>query len=120
MPQFGWDAIDEMKAMMRGWETKSFRDIIVLHKRPTGKETGRLRYGWRRGICNYYLGYNPVYSVLSSINNFSRKPYVLFGLTLFAGYVYSYITNSEQINDKNLIKFIKKFQSQRIRSLHFS
>ena len=120
IPKFGWDGIDEMKAMMLGWETRSFRDIIILHLRPTGKETGLLRYGWRRGTLNYYMGYNPLYLILSCINNFSKKPYVLFGLTLFAGYVYSYITNSEQINDKNLIKFIKKFQSQRIRFLHFS
>ena len=119
IPKFGWDGIDEMKAMMLGWETKSFRDIIILHLRPTGKETGLLRYGWRRGTLNYYMGYNPLYLILSCINNFSKKPYVLFGLTLFAGYVYSYITNSEQINDKDLIKFIKKFQSQRIKSLHF-
>jgi glycosyltransferase involved in cell wall biosynthesis len=120
MPKFGWDGIDEMKAMMLGWETKSFKDIIVLHLRPTGKETGLLRYGWRRGKLNYFLGYNPLYSILSSINNFSKKPYVLFGLTLFTGYIYSYMTNSEQINDKKFIKFIKKFQSQRIKSLHFS
>jgi poly-beta-1,6-N-acetyl-D-glucosamine synthase len=118
MPKFGWDGIDEMKAMMLGWETKSFRDILVFHLRPTGKETGLLRYAWRRGVLNYFMGYNPLYLVLSSINNFSKKPYILFGITLLAGYIYSYITNSEQINDKNLIKFIKQFQSQRIKILH--
>jgi poly-beta-1,6-N-acetyl-D-glucosamine synthase len=118
-PKFGWDGIDEMKAMMLGWETKSFKDIIVYHLRPTGQETGLLRYAWRRGALNYYLGYNPVYLVLSSINNFSKKPYLLFGITLFAGYIYSFLTKSEQINDKKLIDFIKKFQKQRINLLHF-
>jgi glycosyltransferase involved in cell wall biosynthesis len=120
MPKFGWDGIDEMKAMMLGWETKSFKDIIIFHLRPTGKETGLLRYAWRRGVLNYYMGYNPLYLILSCINNFSKKPYFLFGITLFMGYFYSYITNSEQLNDKNLIKFIKKFQSQRINLLHIS
>jgi hypothetical protein len=63
------------------------------------------------------MGYNPVYVILSSINNFSKKPYLLFGLTLLAGYIYSFLTNAEQINDKKFILFIKKFQSQRIKIL---
>jgi hypothetical protein len=118
IPRFGWDGIDEVKAMMLGWETKSFRDIIVLHLRPTGKETGLLRYAWRRGTLNYYMGYNPVYLILSCINNFSKKPYLIFGLTLLVGYIYSFLTNGEQITDKKFILFIKKFQSQRIKFLH--
>ena len=119
VPKFGWDGIDEMKAMMLGWETKSFKNIIVNHLRPTGQETGLLRYAWRRGVLNYYLGYNPLYLILSSINNFSKKPYGLFGLTLFAGYIYSYLTKSEQMSDKKLIDFIKKFQKKRINSLQY-
>ena len=118
IPIFGWDGIDEMKAMMLGWQTRSFRDIIVLHLRPTGQETGLLKYAWRRGTLNYYMGYNPLYLILSCINNFTTKPYVLFGLTLFAGYIYSFLRNREQLDDKNLINFIKKFQIQRIKLLH--
>jgi poly-beta-1,6-N-acetyl-D-glucosamine synthase len=113
-PVFGWDGIDEMKAMMLGWETRSFKNITVLHLRATGQETGILKYAWRRGVLNYYLGYNPIYSILSCLNNFSKKPYIIFGLSLFAGYIYSVITQSEQIPDKNLINFIKKFQIKRI------
>jgi poly-beta-1,6-N-acetyl-D-glucosamine synthase len=115
MKRFGWDGIDEMKAMMLGWETKSFRDIIVFHLRPTGKETGLLRYAWRRGKLDHYMGYNPIYLILSCIKNFNKKPYLIFGLSLLAGYIYSYLTHSEQINDRKLILYIKKFQRQRIK-----
>jgi poly-beta-1,6-N-acetyl-D-glucosamine synthase len=118
LTRFGWDAIDEMKAMMLGWETKSFRELIVLHLRPTGIETGLLRYAWRRGTLNYYMGYNPVYVFLSCINNFGKKPYIIFGLALLTGYIYSFLTNGEQIEDKNFILFIKEFQSQRIKFYH--
>jgi glycosyltransferase involved in cell wall biosynthesis len=114
VPRHGWDGIDELKAMMLGWETRSIKDIIILHLRPSGKAIGLLSFAWIRGTTNYYMGYNPLYLMLCCINNFYKKPYVLFGLTLFAGYVYSYVTNSEQIDDKNLIIFIKKFQRQRI------
>ncbi|MDR3609516.1 MAG: glycosyltransferase family A protein [Ignavibacteriaceae bacterium] len=117
MPVFGWDGIDEMKAMMLGWETKSFKNITVLHLRATGQETGPLKYAWRRGVLNYYMGYNPLYLILSCLNNFSKRPYILFGLSLFAGYLYSVITQSDRINDENLINFIKKFQLNRINIL---
>lgn len=108
-----------MKAMRLGWQTKSFKNIQVFHLRPTGHETGRIRYAWRRGVLNYYLGYNPIYLILSSINNFSNKPYILFGLALFTGYFYSLLTNGEQLQDKDLIKFIRKFQIKRIGLLRF-
>jgi poly-beta-1,6-N-acetyl-D-glucosamine synthase len=120
MPIFGWDGIDEMKAMKLGWQTRSFRDIQIFHLRPTGQETGTIRYAWRRGVLNYYMGYNPIYLILSSLNNFRNKPYIIFGLTLFAGYFYSMLTNGEQLNDKDLIKFIKNFQIKRISLLRFS
>jgi poly-beta-1,6-N-acetyl-D-glucosamine synthase len=119
MPIFGWDGIDEMKAMKLGWQTRSFKNILIYHLRPTGQETGTLRYAWRRGVLNYYMGYNPIYLVLSSLNNFSNKPYILFGLTLLGGYLYSLLTNGEQMQDKDLIKFIKKFQIKRISLLRF-
>lgn len=118
--RFGWDGIDEMKAMMLGWETKSFRNIIIIHLRPTGQETGLIRYAWRRGVLNYYMGYNPIYLILSCINNFSKKPYILFGLSLLGGYIYSYVTNGEQISDRKLIRFIKNFQNKKIKSLNLS
>jgi poly-beta-1,6-N-acetyl-D-glucosamine synthase len=115
MPIFGWDGIDEIKAMMLGWETKSFKAITIVHLRPTGQETGVMRYAWRRGMLNYYLGYNPFYLVLSCVNNFKNKPFILFGLSLFAGYVYSYITHKDQITDKNFTSFLKQFQKQRLK-----
>ncbi len=117
MPKMGWDGIDEIKAMMFGWKTKSFKELLVLHHRPTGKETGMLRYAWRWGKSNYYMGYNPLFLMLSCIKRFTRKPYVLFGLTIYLGFIYSYITRKEQISDRNFIKFIRKFQSDRIKGL---
>jgi poly-beta-1,6-N-acetyl-D-glucosamine synthase len=117
LPKFGWDGIDEIKAMMLGWETQSFREIVVKHLRPTGQATGLLRYAWRRGDLDYYMGYNPIYLMMSCIKNFSKKPYFLFGFVMFSGYLFSYIKSSEQINDKNFIEFIKKFQKQRIKNI---
>jgi poly-beta-1,6-N-acetyl-D-glucosamine synthase len=49
----GWDTIDEVYAWSRGWKTRSFFDIQVIHRRPTGgvhqprhiyRERGRAEY----------------------------------------------------------------------------
>ena len=120
IPKMGWDGIDEIKAMMFGWKTKSFKNLNVIHHRPTGKETGMLRYAWRLGKSNYFMGYSPVFLFLSCIKRFARKPYILFGLTIYAGYISAFIKREEQIKDKNFKKFIRKFQSDRIKGLRLN
>ncbi|MBC8096235.1 MAG: glycosyltransferase family 2 protein, partial [Akkermansiaceae bacterium] len=36
----GWDGIDELKANMLGWQTRTFQPIRLIHHRPTGNADG--------------------------------------------------------------------------------
>ncbi|MGA2622482.1 MAG: glycosyltransferase family A protein [Bacteroidota bacterium] len=121
VPAMGWDGLDELKAMMLGWRTRSFRDLILVHLRPTGKETGLMRYAWKWGKSYYFMGYDPLFVFGSGVLKFARKPYVLFGCTIITGYVFSFFTGAKVIDDKDLVKFIRRFQRSRIfRSFHFN
>ena len=56
----GWDGIDELKAAVKGWRTKSFRHLAVRHHRPLGAREDRLgkwlgsgRHGPLHGISAF-------------------------------------------------------------------
>jgi len=47
-PAPGWDTIDEVKANMLGWQTRTFADLRILHHRRTGTAEGT----WRNFVKN--------------------------------------------------------------------
>jgi poly-beta-1,6-N-acetyl-D-glucosamine synthase len=62
----GWDTIDEVSAWSHGWETASFMDIRVIHRRPTGEgiEAGRIYR--ERGRAEYLTWSHPLFVVLKA------------------------------------------------------
>src|SRR5260370_32493773 len=55
----GWDTIDEVKANMLGWTSRSFTNLKVVHHRFTGRANG----GWQNAVKNVVWasisGYHP-------------------------------------------------------------
>ena len=84
----GWDTIDEVKARMLGWRTRSF-DVPggdVVHLRPTGSHDGMLRGFRRDGDGAYRYGAHPVHVLLGGVNRLRDRPYVLGGVHYVAGW----------------------------------
>ncbi|MFZ5519249.1 MAG: glycosyltransferase family 2 protein [Candidatus Zhuqueibacterota bacterium] len=114
IPVMGWDGLDEMKAQMLGWNTKSFKDLLILHLRHTGQATGKIRFAWLWGVSSHYMGYDPIFFLIRCMRNIKRRPYLLFSMTMVFGYLYSLVVRSKQVDDKNLILYIRKFQRRRL------
>lgn len=83
----GWDGIDEALARMRGYRTRSFRDIVARHHRAAGSAQGRIRGYLRLGRCMYLEGYPPAWIIARSVKVAVSSPRVLSGLAYCAGYV---------------------------------
>ena len=62
----GWDTIDEVYAWSRGWRTRSFSDIRVLHRRPTGQGLHASRIYRERGRAEYLTWSHPVFVLLKT------------------------------------------------------
>ena len=73
----GWDTIDEVKANMLGWETKSFSDLQILHLRYTGGAEGTWRDMVKNGRANYIAGYHPLFMLLKCTKRMFQKPFLL-------------------------------------------
>jgi hypothetical protein len=84
----GWDTIDEVRARMHGWRTRSFPmpsgDPLILRR--TGTYDGVLR-GFRRGGRNAYVyGAHPLHVLAGGVVRAGDRPRVLGGMSYLIGW----------------------------------
>lgn len=113
-PVLGWDGIDEMTAMMKGWEIRIL-PLEVIHHRLTGKEGGLLKTRIKNGKGFYIIGYHPFFLLLRTIYKVLEQPYVIGSILTLLSFIKCYFDkNINHIDNKELIKFIRKKQIKRL------
>jgi glycosyltransferase involved in cell wall biosynthesis len=110
----GWDTMDEVKANMLGWSTRTLSGVNIIHHRPTGAAYGAWNDRIKNGRGCYIMGYHPLFMFLKSISRVAEKPYIIGALGLLIGFVEGYIKRLPQIPDKPLIKYFRRQQLNRL------
>jgi len=110
----GWDTLDEVKANMLGWKTESFSSIHLYQHRFTGAAEGSIKDLIKNGKANYISGYHPLFMILKCIKRLTSRPYVIGSLSLLYGYLGAYLRKVKQVEDKELIKYLRKQQINKI------
>jgi biofilm PGA synthesis N-glycosyltransferase PgaC len=105
----GWDTIDELKANMLGWKTLTFESVKLSHHRPTGGASGSWNDWLKNGLANYITGYDPVFMACKCLRRSLRPPY-LNGLGLWIGFIRGYLRRTPQVDDPELIKYLRHQQ----------
>jgi poly-beta-1,6-N-acetyl-D-glucosamine synthase len=60
--EMGWDGVDELKAAVLGWRTRSVADLPFFHHRSVGERDGSRFARWlAEGRCAYFMGYRIPY-----------------------------------------------------------
>jgi biofilm PGA synthesis N-glycosyltransferase PgaC len=113
----GWDTIDEAKAAMLGFTTRSFAHIRARHHRPAGAAGGWVRAGLAPGIAAYQAGYSPLFMLARAAYKVVEKPYGLRAALLLAGYFQGYLRGESRAADPTLIRFIRRHQHRRLMGL---
>ncbi|HUY12650.1 MAG TPA: glycosyltransferase family A protein [Terriglobia bacterium] len=113
-PAPGWDTLDEVKANMLGWTTKSFPDLQLWHHRFTGSADGRWGGIVKNGKSDYISGYHPLFMLAKCISRLVHKPYVVGSLGLAYGFVTGYLKRIPQVNDPELIRYLRGEQLGRL------
>ncbi|MFZ2446287.1 MAG: glycosyltransferase family A protein [Syntrophobacteraceae bacterium] len=106
----GWDTLDEVKANMLGWSTRSLPELKLLHHRPTGAAQGSWKDYFKHGRANYISGYHPVFMLLKCCKRLFQSPHLIGPAGLLAGFVSGYLQGVPQVADKELIKYLRKQQ----------
>jgi poly-beta-1,6-N-acetyl-D-glucosamine synthase len=110
----GWDTVDEVKANMLGWSTRTFLQQQLLHHRPTGAASGTWQNAVKNGKASYISGYHPLFMFLKSLKCSFRTPIVSVGLLW--GFLLSHFQRVPQVEDNALIAYLR---SQQLRRLFF-
>jgi biofilm PGA synthesis N-glycosyltransferase PgaC len=110
----GWDTIDELKANMFGWSTRTFPDIKIVHHRPAGAAYGTWSNWVKNGRANYVTGYHPVFMLLKCISRIFRKPYGIAALGLWVGFCGGYAKGVWRVDDPTFIQYLRRQQIRRL------
>jgi len=108
-----WTAVTT--ARLKGWKTRTFTERTFTHHRRMGTGMSSVLLSrYRFGRQDYYLGGHPLWEVFRAMYQMKKKPYVIGGILLFAGYYWALLTRVEKAVSRELEAFRKKEQMQRL------
>jgi len=112
----GIDHIAVLTARMKGWKTRTFTEKVVQHHRKIGTaQHSRFKAGFRTGAQDYALGGHPLWEICRTLYQMTKRPFVVGGLVLGAGYFWSMIRREERPISPEMIAFRRREQMQRLR-----
>jgi glycosyltransferase involved in cell wall biosynthesis len=110
----GWDTVDEVKANMHGWITRTFNDLVLIQHKQTGGADGNWRNFSKNGMANYITGYHPLFMFAKCIKRAFRPPFLIGSIALLTGFLFGYMSKEAQIKDKLTIRYLRKEQLRRM------
>ncbi len=116
----GIDHIAVITSRMKGWKTRTFTEKICFHHRSIGTaQRGALMARFKFGAQDYALGGHPIWEVFRTIYQMSRRPYILGGFMLGAGYFWSLIRGVQRPVSDELVVFRRREQMKRLTRFFF-
>jgi poly-beta-1,6-N-acetyl-D-glucosamine synthase len=110
----GWDTIDELKANMLGWTTRTFTDIPLRHHRFTGSADGTWKNYVKFGLSNYITGYHPLFMATKCLKRLFQRPYGVGAVGLAWGFCQGYVRGAAQVDDRELIRYVRRQQINKL------
>jgi glycosyltransferase involved in cell wall biosynthesis len=120
LPYGGPDWVAEVTARMNGWEVKALPELKVFHHRPTATADGVLRGKFRQGLMDYSVGSHPVFEIFKCIHRIKGRPYFIGSLLRLLGFVCGYFRRENRTVSNEFIRYLRKEQTLRIKSLFSS
>jgi poly-beta-1,6-N-acetyl-D-glucosamine synthase len=110
----GWDTIDELKANMLGWTTRSFPEIPLQHHRYTGTVDGTWKNQVKFGLANYITGYHPLFMAVKCLKRLPSKPFLVGSVGLWWGFCRGYLQRIPRVKDPALICYVRRQQINKL------
>ena len=109
-----WDMIDEAYARMKGFATRSYREPMAKHHRPSASGGGPLRGQARHGEAAYVSHYYLLWVALRSIKLAFARPRVLSGAAFLGGYLLAALRRTPRVDDRAYRRHVRRELRQRL------
>jgi biofilm PGA synthesis N-glycosyltransferase PgaC len=114
----GIDVMAVLASRMKGWETRTFTEKSFVHHRKMGSaKYGNLRAKYVDGEKDYLLGGHPLWEVFRCIYQMNRKPRIVGGLMMAAGYMHAWATRKARPMPPEMICFRRLHQLDRLKHI---
>jgi biofilm PGA synthesis N-glycosyltransferase PgaC len=110
----GWDSVDELKANMKGWLTRTLPDIELVHHRPTGAAYGAWSNWVKNGRANYVAGYHPLFMLLKCFSRAFSRPYGIAAAGLWVGFCSGLLRREWRVDDPEFLRYFREQQFRRL------
>jgi len=109
---WGWDGMDEMTAMYRGWETATL-DLPVIHLRPTSQAYNAINHAYESGKAAYRMRNDLILTLIRFVTRLTRKPIPVYAFSFIFGYFFAMFAREKRHVDVGLGRFINRFHFNR-------
>ena len=100
-------------ARMKGWKTETFTEKVCIHHRQMGSARHNIiKANFRSGYYDYPMGVHPIWQLSRSIYQMSRKPFILGGSLLLAGYLWAMLKRVPTPISMEFVHFRRNEQMQ--------
>lgn len=114
----GIDWVAVTTARMKGWKTRSYGERVFNHHRTMGTaSTGVLGARFHYGKKDYFLGGHPLWQLFRGTFQMAKRPYLVGGLALMAGYSWCWASRQPRAVSRELMQFHRGEQMARLRQM---
>jgi glycosyltransferase involved in cell wall biosynthesis len=104
------DSVSNVKAKLRGWNTRQFMRAKAVSTRPYSSAQGQWKGYKKLGSNNYFIGYSPLHVLLKGVKLlYNKKGYHKpgMGIAYIMGYYKDFILRKPQIADDEILNYYK-------------
>jgi GT2 family glycosyltransferase len=114
--RLAWDVIDETRARMCGFRTRTFEDLVAIHHRPWASADGTLRGRARYGTSAYIARFPAWWVTARSLKVAASRPAVLSGLAFLYGYARAAARRTPRVEDEDFRRTVRRELRGRVRA----
>jgi hypothetical protein len=90
---------------------------VCQHHRKVGTaQSGPIKANFTTGVMDYAMGNHPLWELFRSAYQMTRKPYLVRGIALGMGYIWSYVRGVKRPVSREFMRFHRREQMQRLKN----
>ncbi len=118
VPAGGQDTIADVMVMMKGWQLRTYPDLVTIHLRPDGHGKDNLVVrGLKRGRESYTVGYHPLFYLMQCLRRLGRRPIIIGSVCQALGFLGATMRSRKRPVPMEFVRFHRKLQMRRLREM---